>query len=277
MIFKPDIQQSNTLTNKELYKLFQCANTGGMRRSHDTNSLVIVSDHTKGLYDDKWYGNEIHYTGMGSTGDQSQSFMQNRTLNESETNNVNVHLFEVYTAGQYVYQGEVALSGAPYQETQPDKENNLRLVWMFPLRLKKGIPVRFEEDLINHVYVKKIKAARKLSKNKMKEIAESRGVKKGTKRASIVSSYDRDAIIVEYALKRANGDCQLCEQPAPFNKKNGEPFLEVHHIDYLASGGDDSINNVVALCPNCHRKMHALSIERDIQKLKYLAQNKMIL
>ena len=38
---------------------------GGMRRSLTTNSLVIVSDHTKELYDDKWVDDVLHYTGMG--------------------------------------------------------------------------------------------------------------------------------------------------------------------------------------------------------------------
>lgn len=33
---------------------------GGMRRSKTTGTLVILSDHTKGLYDDKWYGDEFH-------------------------------------------------------------------------------------------------------------------------------------------------------------------------------------------------------------------------
>ena len=38
---------------------------GGMRRSKTTGTLVIISDHTKGLYDDKWYGHELHCIGMG--------------------------------------------------------------------------------------------------------------------------------------------------------------------------------------------------------------------
>ncbi|WP_296863638.1 HNH endonuclease [Thermosyntropha sp.] len=31
----------------------------------------------------------------------------------------------------------------------------------------------------------------------------------------------------------------------------GEP-----HIEWLSRGGTDTIDNTVALCPNCHRKMH---------------------
>jgi len=45
-----------------------------MRRSHKTNTLVIVSDHTKSLYDDKWFADELHYIGMGSKWNQSLDF-----------------------------------------------------------------------------------------------------------------------------------------------------------------------------------------------------------
>lgn len=40
---------------------------GGMRRSKTTNTLVIVSDYTKGIYHDKWIGGVLHYTGMGKS------------------------------------------------------------------------------------------------------------------------------------------------------------------------------------------------------------------
>jgi 5-methylcytosine-specific restriction enzyme A len=69
----------------------------------------------------------------------------------------------------------------------------------------------------------------------------------------------------------ANGKCRLCEAPAPFLDKDGEPYLECHHIEWLSQGGEDSIENAVALCPNCHRKMHVLNLTKDIRKLKRAA------
>ena len=33
-------------------------------------------------------------------------------------------------------------------------------------------------------------------------------------------------------------------------------FLEVHHIKWLSNGGEDSVENALALCPNCHRQAH---------------------
>ncbi|WP_414449152.1 HNH endonuclease [Burkholderia sp. 22PA0099] len=48
----------------------------------------------------------------------------------------------------------------------------------------------------------------------------------------------------------------MCERPAPFRRPNGSPYLEVHHRVRLADGGDDTVENAIALCPNCHREHH---------------------
>jgi 5-methylcytosine-specific restriction endonuclease McrA len=68
--------------------------------------------------------------------------------------------------------------------------------------------------------------------------------------------YERDANVVAYAETRADGICELCSLPAPFNRPDGTPFLEVHHIIPLAEGGPDTVENAAALCPNCHRACH---------------------
>lgn len=79
------------------------------------------------------------------------------------------------------------------------------------------------------------------------------------------SVYTRSVFIKEYARRVSNGVCQLCDKDAPFRDKHGKPFLEVHHIQYLSEGGSDSMENVVALCPNCHRKIHQLQLEADFK------------
>ena len=74
--------------------------------------------------------------------------------------------------------------------------------------------------------------------------------------------------MVKETRKRANGICQFCNQPAPFIDKKGNPYLEVHHIVWLSHGGEDSTANTVALCPNCHTRMHVLDKTEDVEKLK---------
>lgn len=44
--------------------------------------------------------------------------------------------------------------------------------------------------------------------------------------------------------------------------------METHHIEWLAHGGADTVENTVALCPNCHKKMHIVNAEADRLKLK---------
>jgi len=57
----------------------------------------------------------MNYTGMGLKGEQSLDFMQNKTLNESNANGVDIHFFEVFTEKVYTYQGQVLLSGKPFR------------------------------------------------------------------------------------------------------------------------------------------------------------------
>ena len=44
----------------------------------------------------------------------------------------------------------------------------------------------------------------------------------------------RNPYVTEYVLNRAHGLCDLCRQKAPFIKKDGTPYLEVHHVKWLS-------------------------------------------
>jgi len=77
-------------------------------------------------------------------------------------------------------------------------------------------------------------------------------------RVQILSvGYRRNPDVIIEVLNRANGVCEICGEEAPFLRaSDGTPYLEVHHIKTLASGGEDVVENALALCPNCHRKEH---------------------
>lgn len=66
----------------------------------------------------------------------------------------------------------------------------------------------------------------------------------------------RSSDVHEYALRRAAGVCEGCDRRAPFVDATGNAFLEVHHLTRLADDGPDAPANVVAVCPNCHRRAH---------------------
>ena len=132
-MLNPNLEIGQIINNNTLMSIFKCSQQGGMRKSNTTNTLVIVTDYTRGIYHDKWIGGVLHYTGMGLSGDQDINYMQNRTLNESGFNGVDVHLFEVMEPGEYTYCGRIELVSKPYTETQPDQDGRDRLVWMFPV------------------------------------------------------------------------------------------------------------------------------------------------
>ena len=73
---------------------------------------------------------------------------------------------------------------------------------------------------------------------------------------SVVTVFPRDLAVKAWVLARAAGVCECCKEHAPFFTADGEPFLEVHHVRQLAQQGSDRVSNAVALCPNCHRRLH---------------------
>ena len=69
--------------------------------------------------------------------------------------------------------------------------------------------------------------------------------------------------VKQYVKDRAGGTCELCGKYAPFKTAYDEPYLEIHHLITLSDDGPDTIYNTVALCPNCHKKMHFGKISTD--------------
>ena len=43
---------------------------------------------------------------------------------------------------------------------------------------------------------------------------------------------------------------------------------ERDHLVPLGEGGTDTVENVAALCPNCHRRMHVLNLPTDVAVLR---------
>lgn len=70
-----------------------------------------------------------------------------------------------------------------------------------------------------------------------------------------VTVFTRRPQVVSWVREASNGTCESCGAPAPF-QSGGQPFLEVHHVIPLSEGGLDTVENAVAVCPNCHRNFH---------------------
>jgi len=68
--------------------------------------------------------------------------------------------------------------------------------------------------------------------------------------------YVRSKAVRDYVLMRAAERCETCDQPAPFIRKYGTPYLEPHYTTRVSDGGQDHPRFVGAVCPACHRELH---------------------
>ncbi len=80
-----------------------------------------------------------------------------------------------------------------------------------------------------------------------------------------VQSIKRDPKVKAWVIRNAKGRCEYCEDTA-FVKDDGKGYLEVHHLRQLANHGTDKICNTVAVCANCHRKLHYAENREEMRK-----------
>ncbi|MBV1888651.1 MAG: HNH endonuclease [Proteobacteria bacterium] len=193
------------------------------------------------------------YTGEGQVGDMKM-VSGNKAILEHAHNGKTIHAFE-YTKKAYVrYIGSAECLGY-HEETRPDREGNDRSAFVFHLDIDSiGLTDGVSEPKPTYGS----KDPKKLKKKNIKELREA-ALASSPKSASLKekreSAYYRSQALKLYVISRSNGICEGCTSRAPFNTKSG-PYLECHHVHRLADGGPDHPKNVVALCPNCHRRAH---------------------
>jgi 5-methylcytosine-specific restriction endonuclease McrA len=56
-------------------------------------------------------------------------------------------------------------------------------------------------------------------------------------------------------IKRAKLSCSMCQW--------NETALDVHHIVERKNGGSNDLSNLIAVCPNCHRKSHEKKYSKE--------------
>lgn len=67
----------------------------------------------------------------------------------------------------------------------------------------------------------------------------------------------------KYAFERENYTCELCGTQNTFETNNGTEYFEGHHLIMYNLNSQskykyslDVVENIICLCPNCHRKIH---------------------
>jgi predicted restriction endonuclease len=68
---------------------------------------------------------------------------------------------------------------------------------------------------------------------------------------------DRGSTIIRAIKNLLGAKCQICGYEG-FEKLDGNKYIEAHHLSQLAllSPGSLCSDNIILVCPNCHREIH---------------------
>lgn len=230
---------------------------GGNRQRGISNSkdhpMIFIFTGKSGEnygYEDGWQDNTtFYYTGEGQVGDQE--FKEgNKALRDHLANGKELFLFEKSDrSGYYELINQFNCTGY-HLKNGKDKNGSTREIIIFELEVvgeyNQTLIKETNEDILN----KTLEELRQLAIN---TVNNTHTPNLQQQKSNV---YKRANAIKVYALKRANGICESCDEEAPFIGVNNQPFLEVHHLNRLSDGGIDHPVNVAAICPNCHRRSH---------------------
>lgn len=87
------------------------------------------------------------------------------------------------------------------------------------------------------------------------------------RRMVTVEEFDRNPWLADSLKSFYDHRCQVCGND--FEPIYGTPFSETHHIQYLSEGGPDISGNIVVLCPNHHRIIHATNAHFNRDQVTY--------
>lgn len=215
--------------------------------------FIFTSDAGEAYGYSDSYGSDdtFWYTGEGQVGDMEMS-KGNLAIKDHIYNEKQILLFESVETGYVRFVGKCEYI-THHIEERPDKNDDPRNAIIFHLNIEQSPRNQTNEPPEGYQNSKKPKKS--MSLKDLRELALRTSPKKASKKKQISNIQIRSKAIKLYAKKRANGLCEGCGTEAPFKSKEG-PYLEVHHMLRLADGGPDLPENVIAICPTCHRRAH---------------------
>ena len=200
-------------------------------------------------YHDGWQSNGLfYYTGEGQTGDM-QMVRGNAAILQHAENGKDLLLFSQAPVRSFVkYEGQFVCIGRHSR-----KSNGLDGVEREAIVFELAPIDQFREDEPQHQNhpERVVPTLEELRARANEAAADERQAA-----VRLTLARHRSADVRRYVLRRADGTCEGCRLPAPFQTQAGEPYLETHHIRRLSDGGPDVPRWVVGLCANCHRRAH---------------------
>ncbi|WP_149088381.1 HNH endonuclease [Pseudomonas prosekii] len=222
-------------------------------------------------YTDDWDKGAYLYTGEGQRGPMTL-IRGNRAIAKHAEDGKALHLFKSLGKSKgNEYIGEFSCADM-FERIQPDVNGQDRTAIVFRL-----VPVGIANETIDAEEPDEDEAdlTVSLAAARLAALAACKPNSGDLGQSAPRKIYQRSRRVAHYVLMRAEGECESCEKPAPFTKKDGTPYLEPHHVNRLSDGGLDHPRYVGAVCPSCHREIHsgvhgALVNERLKQRLEVI-------
>ncbi|MFQ6060958.1 MAG: HNH endonuclease [Thermoplasmata archaeon] len=144
------------------------------------------------------------------------------------------------------------LSGKPHNYAELTREQPIVSLGML---ISSNVDVlRFSTNVLHFLHL--VLSRREKSHLWRKILSRSERNKFRTGRRSEVAhtTHDRDSEIVALLKEYYDHRCQLCGTGIP--TPSGKPYVEAHHMVRVCDNGLDVVNNIIIVCPNCHRLLH---------------------
>lgn len=211
--------------------------------------VIFIISGKRGLeygYNDRQHADGmIEYFGEGQKGDMTLTG-GNKAIADHLANGKTLLFFEKeYPARHIIFKDEMICQGWHFEDG-PDSTGTMRKAIVFELRPLESVVHIADETIAPAGGGLDILRARAFA-------AAKPNVPSATVTRTV---YERSADVRDYVLARSKGSCEGCGTAAPFTRANGTPYLEPHHIRRVSDGGPDDPRFVIALCPNCHRRVH---------------------
>ena len=286
----------------DIRKKLQLSNMGGIRVGRKQNIIVLFwnpkEEKTLKKYDDTKNASNIYhdyydqqtglynYTGAGQSGDQELSRV-NKSLAESKENNIPVYLFRQYIPKENLeFLGQVELTTIK-KSRQPDENDIMRNVFIFELKpIGKSLPHSdfSETEALSRQLEEPLQKARgeldEIEKPDKKTIEKNikklndeieKQEKKEVNIPRNKTGFERFKKMVT-EIKNLYDQCMICKTKH-FEKEDGSIYSEVAHIVPFHIDQDDRSNNLMSLCPTCHKKFDYAKRTEKIKMYEQLCKN----
>lgn len=188
----------------------------------------------------------FEYFGEGQVGDM-RMIRGNHAIANHAQDGKSLLLFKKERSGRLRFDGEWVCEKV-LERDAPDRDRTMRRAFVFELRPLEAVNIEIEQEPQGQPGA---------SLGALRSVALAAARVAAPSGAALRTVYQRSLDVRRYVLARAAGHCEGCASPAPFLRADGTPYLEPHHIRRVSDGGPDDPRYVIALCPNCHRRVHA--------------------